>query len=425
MLFASRYKRSSKLFMITQLALIWLAVAASSVSEYLRYVVPFSQNVTPAAAGPPTVVNGVHIPDLLVEVIFGLSVALTVTISFDSLLQPKRRWRQLRSSAGALQSVIWMYRTRVGPFELQEGGSRSSSFGHVASERALLAALNAIRDQLLSGANLAETELHKRHPAKVYRHYQFRGRPNGTGGSSSSSSSKRRGRGEGGNGNGGSLSIAAVDDFQSPVRPTDYIALRIEPTMKFYKRRIPQYAKRIWRTKLAILLLGVASSVLARYELVTWLVLVTSSASALTSWIEFSDSQRKTVRYTRAVSALEKLLDWWSSLGEVEKASKEVIAHLIQTSEGIISEEQMAWTSAAAAAGGGDRGGGGGGGGGGGSGGGGDSGGDGNGGDDDDHGGGGRGDGESKLSDAGGSSRSIGKSASIRRAGSRVAPSRG
>ena len=35
------------------------------------------------------------------------------------------------------------------------------------------------------------------------------------------------------------------------------------------------------------------------------------------------------------------------SLGEVEKASRESIAHLVLSSEAIISEEHRSWTSAA------------------------------------------------------------------------------
>jgi len=79
--------------------------------------------------------------------------------------------------------------------------------------------------------------------------------------------------------------------------------------------------------------------------MVRWVVLVTAAATAFTSWIEFADLQSKTERYTRAVSALTDLLDWWRALGEVEKASKLVINHLVRTTETIITEELLAWTS--------------------------------------------------------------------------------
>ena len=42
---------------------------------------------------------------------------------------------------------------------------------------------------------------------------------------------------------------------------------------------------------------------------------------------------------------LRDLLDWWRSLGEVEKASKTVISQLVNGTESIINAEQTAWTS--------------------------------------------------------------------------------
>ena len=52
-------------------------------------------------------------------------------------------------------------------------------------------------------------------------------------------------------------------------------------------------------------------------------------------------------RYSSAVNALQKLLSGWNSLSEVEKASRESIAHLVLEAEAIISQEQRSWTSTA------------------------------------------------------------------------------
>lgn len=84
---------------------------------------------------------------------------------------------------------------------------------------------------------------------------------------------------------------------------------------------------------------------LARYKLVSWVVVVTSAGGAVTAWVEFADLARKIERYTTAVRSLDKLLTWWVSLGEVEKASTMTISRLISTGESIISEERLAWVS--------------------------------------------------------------------------------
>jgi hypothetical protein len=52
-------------------------------------------------------------------------------------------------------------------------------------------------------------------------------------------------------------------------------------------------------------------------------------------------------RYSSAVNSLEKLLNWWYSLSEVQKASRESIAHLVLEAEAVISQEQRSWTATA------------------------------------------------------------------------------
>lgn len=56
-------------------------------------------------------------------------------------------------------------------------------------------------------------------------------------------------------------------------------------------------------------------------------------------------SRAKVERYSSAVSNLKNLLSWWDSLGEVQKASREMIAQLVQGAELIINQEQFAWST--------------------------------------------------------------------------------
>ena len=295
----SRYKRTFKLSFALQLLLGYGAITCATVSEYLR-----------AREGDPT-----HV-DMLIEVVFAISISLSVIQTFDSLLNAKSRWRQLRASATALESLIWCYRTRVGAFELEE----TLREGRRRPEAALMDALKHFREELIGAANLGVSDFRKRHPPSVYKHFQDSGTPKAD-------------------------ADDYHDDYQSPVQPHRYIALRIKPTMTFYERRIPRYTCRGLILKLAIFLFGVASSILARYGLVSVVVMATAASAAVTSWAEFSDVARKAERYTRATNSLHNLLDWWASLGEVERASKTSINHLICSSEAIIAEEQHAWTS--------------------------------------------------------------------------------
>ena len=235
---------------------------------------------------------------------------------------------------------------------------------------------------MLPGADLAISNIEKIHPKHFYNHYQYTSNVDRTAErviAADASSIMPSGALE-------------HDDFHSPVQPTKYIKTRIQPCVAFYTRRIPIYTRQRARSKrtfellvcaayrvslhascevqhtafsaatdsnpiaashpssgyifkVALLLLIVSSSFLARYEQVAWTTIVTSAAASITSWIEFSDSARKLERYTRLVRALKNLLSWWNSLSEVEKASTETIATLVCTSEDILSEERLAWIS--------------------------------------------------------------------------------
>ena len=145
----------------------------------------------------------------------------------------------------------------------------------------------------------------------------------------------------------GPLSAEDVDDFYSPVQPHKYIELRILPSIAFYEQRTPWYAAQRNLVKVLLLLCALASTLLSHYQLAVYVIAITSSAAALTSWQEYTDASSKTERYTRAAFELQNVLSWWKSLSEVEKANTSIIAQLIHSAEGIISEERLAWMSTA------------------------------------------------------------------------------
>lgn len=280
----------------------------------------------------------------MLEIGFLLSVLASILISLETLINSKMRWRQLRSGAGSLEALIWCFRTRVGAFEL-----RPSDPDAKRPETSLAEALIAWRQDLVAGGDLHINGLGKEYHAKVYTHHQ--------------------------DAPASGAELVLEDDFHSPMQPQRYIDTRILPSIDFYRKRIPLYARRRYALRLVLLSCAIAATLLSRYGLELSVVLVSSGAAAVTSWSEFSDTARKTERcaalslrhrtprclrspcspppsppphrYTRAVFALTNLLSWWSSLSDVEKASTSMISHLIQTAEGIISDGRLGWLSTA------------------------------------------------------------------------------
>ena len=137
--------------------------------------------------------------------------------------------------------------------------------------------------------------------------------------------------------------IDHMDDYQSPVKPDPYIAMRLQPAIQYYKQRIPSIAR--WRMALQCILFvcTATSATLAYLTYPAYVAIVSAVSTAIGSWIAFQGLEERLSRSNSTVRALETLLSWWHSLSDVDKASVLQITELVQTSEQIITAERMAW----------------------------------------------------------------------------------
>jgi hypothetical protein len=127
------------------------------------------------------------------------------------------------------------------------------------------------------------------------------------------------------------------------VRPDDYIKLRLEPMMEFYQSRLPKYNQIGMIMLTALGLLAGSASALSYFGYANFVVVVTSAGTAITSYLEYSNTQRKLERYTIAVNSIIKLINWWSTIDSVERAGAPAISKLVVGGEAIIGEERLAW----------------------------------------------------------------------------------
>ena len=141
MTLADRYKCWCKLLFVVQLVLGWFVVTISTASTFVLTNSSYLEDIMPE---PQTVSM------YLVKGLFYLSLVLSMIVSLDSLLDYKSKWRELRRGAGALESAIWTYRTRVGTFEMEENPGNGAG----RPEREFMNMMQTFRDELHSGANL-------------------------------------------------------------------------------------------------------------------------------------------------------------------------------------------------------------------------------------------------------------------------------
>ena len=167
---AQFYKKAAKAIYVTQLVLgVSLVVLTVVATEHAR-AEGVCDHGEAAAIGADAATGDLDVNERthLHHVIFALTVLSTLVLSAMVYVNPNQRWRQLRSSACKLESLVWQYRTRLGEFE-------TSISDPQRPEAALVRALNAWRDELMLGADMQLTAFERRYrttSTAIFRHFQ-------------------------------------------------------------------------------------------------------------------------------------------------------------------------------------------------------------------------------------------------------------
>jgi hypothetical protein len=268
------------------------------------------------------------------SIIFYLSVVSTFVTALSAYLNPSGRWRQIRDATCHLESAIWQYRTRTGPYKIRAHGEDKTA--------ALLKneVVHAV-ETLIGASDIGQsTSWTKVYPHSVYKHGQRTPPATKEGLFSACLSALTRRAKWGKVAPEATVSMSAMearaakvpdvpckaaaepqrDDHYSPLTPEQYIAFRLRKAAGFYKRRLPVYTRARNVLSVTVLLVSGAGTVLAYRQLSNYVSISASVAAAITSWMEYSNTATKIGRYNGTASGIESLILWWSSLPEVEKS---------------------------------------------------------------------------------------------------------
>ena len=149
--YARWYKWLTKLSFFVRLLLGWLVIVGATLAGRTTTIVGLEQAYD---AGTK----------VIFEACFVLSLLIGVLISLEGYFNSKARWRQLRSSAGALESEIWRYRTRSGIYQETARAHYSQRPEVIFCRR-----VNEWRDELVSSGDLQLTNLERRFRTKSNR----------------------------------------------------------------------------------------------------------------------------------------------------------------------------------------------------------------------------------------------------------------
>ena len=142
--------------------------------------------------------------------------------------------------------------------------------------------------------------------------------------------------------------LDSFDDHYSPTQPDEYIRLRILKSLRFYRKRLPTYAKKKEFSQWTIMLGTATGALIAFIGFAPQVAIISSVTAAIASWMEFTTTAAKIARYNGIIVALTNLLLWWDSLSLVDKASPLNIDTLVLKTEETLSAERAAWVGGGA-----------------------------------------------------------------------------
>eukprot|EP01043_Picozoa_sp_COSAG02_P024374 COSAG02_NODE_1329_length_13218_cov_16.986432_10_plen_328_part_00 len=135
------------------------------------------------------------------------------------------------------------------------------------------------------------------------------------------------------------------DDHQSPINPTQYLRLRVEPMVRFYQRRLPSYYRTRTLTEIVLLMTAVSGAMLAFFQLDEWTAVFSAVGAAATAWSAFHGTNRKLSRYSKTIENVNLQLLWWKSQTNVDQAGVENINQLVTNCEDLFTREADGWAS--------------------------------------------------------------------------------
>jgi hypothetical protein len=309
----ARAKYSYVVFLSNGLFLTYLSVYGSALVEY---------------GLPPTVNILQKTFDSVSLTLFLFSLLGSLIAGYIAYVDPVKRWKELRLLSQQLKRDIWQFRSRTGKFRT---ATRDGAGKKRFAERVLRARIMMYREQALERANAKGFDMLKEPKERIFVHGQFSlpHRPQGC--------CKSRG-------------IEHIehrdDNFYSPVKPEEYLEWRLKPLLKFYRRRLPMYARGDGISHALLSIYAMLSAVLSYGNMTAAVALLAQVSSIQLNFMEFNDVKKKLMRYNGIIAGLENKILWWNSLTKVEKASQLTVNELVNGVEEMIAGEQQAWLAA-------------------------------------------------------------------------------
>lgn len=285
--------RQQKDFMATQERILYMGVLAVLLS------IVYSQLPAPPEAGKAAWQLVDWVKWLLGYVLIAVPIGISLLIAVTNRFKPGKRWVLMRSASESIKREIYRYRLRATGYT--DDDPREKKLAEEVE--------NITRRLSRTEANTMALPIYSGPIPPV------------------NTASPR-------------------DDGMSLLSTDQYVALRLEDQLNFYRRKTVTLEKDLSRLQIYVLLAGAAGTLLAALggAFVIWIALTTAVASAMMTYLSYRQTESTLTGYNQTATDLDNILSWWTSLEPEEQALGENIATLATHTEQVLADELSSWT---------------------------------------------------------------------------------
>ena len=245
-----------------------------------------------APAWMALVVSGMRYP------LIALPVLGAILLALSNRFRPGNRWILCRSSAEAVRREIYRYRVQA-----CAGGIHR--IGQETPEELFQRRLETIGNRLMQ-SELNRTALAM--PASLAPPTKVEG-----------------------------------DDGFCPINAELYLKVRVENQLGNFRRRAAQLSFRLQIVQTLIVVIGGLGTLLAAFNREIWIALTTTLATALATYLHYSQTERSLIRFNQIAEELANLRTWWDQLPPIARRLPRNIHRVVDATERLLESELAGW----------------------------------------------------------------------------------
>ncbi len=241
--------------------------------------------------------------DLLRYLTVFVTVLITLLAAYSNHFDPGGKWVVLRANAESLKREIYPYRVRGDTYSEEELKPKNMTREAQLADRVGSIGRSTMRTEVSTSAVI---------PYEGYIPA-------------------------------GMFAALGEDDGFQDLTPDQYVKIRIGDQIRFRQSRTKKLERSLqrWQT-LGFAAIG-TSTLLAALGAEPWVPVVTASATAIASYIEYHQLKMTLIKYNQSENDLANLKGWWDGLSDAEKRRPANVNQLVKLAEQILETETSGW----------------------------------------------------------------------------------